>query len=77
MDPAVTLEIIGLCKGLATLVALEWAYTSVDKLMPGEGVSVSKCLSTSVTLESLLLTVRPHVRQQWRLQCKGSPTDLA
>ena len=76
MNATVALEIIGLSKGLATLVTFKWADTSMDKLMPGQGVSVSESLSARLTLEGLLLTVCPHVGQQWRLQCKGPPTDF-
>lgn len=58
------LEIIGLRKGLPTLVALKWTYTSVDQFMPGQGVPVCEGLSTSIALEGLLLTVCPHMGQQ-------------
>ena len=63
MNATVALEIVGLSKGLATLVTFKWADTSMDKLMPGQGVSVSESLSARLTLEGLLLTVCPHVGQ--------------
>lgn len=59
-----TLEIVGLCESLATLVTLKWTHTSMDKLMPGQGISVCECLSTCGALEGLLLTVCPHVGEQ-------------
>lgn len=59
------LEIVGLREGLATFVALKWAYTSVDQFMPRQGVPVRERLSTSSALEGLLLTVCPHMGQQW------------
>ena len=63
MNATVALEIVGLSKGLATLVTFKWADTSVDELMPGQGVSVCECLSAGLTLEGLLLTVCPHMGQ--------------
>lgn len=76
VDTAVALEIIGLGEGFTTYIALKWTHTSVDKLMPGQGVSVCECLLADVTLECLLLTVCPHVGEKRRLQCKGSSTNL-
>ena len=59
-----TLEIIGLRKGLPTFVTLKWSYSSVDQFMPGQGVPVCERLPTSTALKGLLLTVCPHMGQQ-------------
>lgn len=59
-----TLEIIGLCEGLPTFVALKWSYSSMDQFMPGQGVPVCESLPTGIALKGLLLTVRPHMGQQ-------------
>lgn len=59
-----TLEIIGLRKGLPAFVALKWSYSSVDQFMPGQGVPVCEGLSTRAALKGLFLTVCPHMGQQ-------------
>lgn len=77
VDATVTLQIVGLCEGLATLRASVWSSARVNELMTHERITMSKRFVTGRTLIGPFVVVCLHVGQQRRLQGEGSTTDLA
>jgi len=61
----VSLEVIGLCKGLVADFTFVWPVSRVDELVSHQSVSVSEGLLTNITFVGLDTVMSLHVRDKW------------